>query len=80
MRAARGLLVSSPRAAQKALANLSAEELLRLATERRLKTPDVNLALADLARSHEVTQEEHEARPWPRMLVESAAYLFRYWL
>ncbi|MBI3830231.1 MAG: DUF2062 domain-containing protein [Planctomycetes bacterium] len=36
--------------------------------------------LADLARCHEVTQEEHESRPWPQMLAESAAYMMRYWL
>lgn len=36
--------------------------------------------LADLALCHEVTQEEHESRPWPQMLAESAAYMMRYWL
>jgi cardiolipin synthase len=36
--------------------------------------------LADLGRCHEVTLAEHEARPWSRMLLESAAYQMRYWL
>ncbi|MCW8133905.1 MAG: phosphatidylserine/phosphatidylglycerophosphate/cardiolipin synthase family protein, partial [Planctomycetota bacterium] len=36
--------------------------------------------LADLRRCHEVTQDEHEARPWSQMLLESASYLLRYWI
>jgi cardiolipin synthase len=36
--------------------------------------------LADLARCHEVTRASHAARPWRQKLLESAAYLFRYWL
>ena len=62
LRAARGLRVSSPRAAQKALLNLSPEEFLRLATERRLKTADVNLALADLARIAHRSGDEARGR------------------
>lgn len=36
--------------------------------------------LKDLEHCHEVTQDEHESRPWPQMLLESSAYLLRYWL
>jgi hypothetical protein len=50
VRAARGLLAASPRAARHALGGVGAEAFLRLATERRLKTADANAALADLAR------------------------------
>ncbi len=70
LRAARGLLGSSPRAAQKALANLSAEEFLRLATERRLKTADVNLALADLARIAHRSGDEARGRAIASLLTD----------
>jgi cardiolipin synthase len=36
--------------------------------------------LRDMAKCDEVTLEEHESRPWTRMLLESAAYLLRHWL
>jgi cardiolipin synthase len=36
--------------------------------------------LADLRHCHELTLDEHEARPWWQALVESAAYQMRYWL
>lgn len=36
--------------------------------------------LADLARCHEVTLEEHESRPWHQMFLESMCYKFRHWL
>jgi cardiolipin synthase len=36
--------------------------------------------LRDMAKCHEVTLEEHESRPWTKMLLESAAYLLRHWL
>ncbi|MCE5328067.1 MAG: DUF2062 domain-containing protein [Planctomycetaceae bacterium] len=39
-----------------------------------------NQTMADLAKCHEVTLEEHESRPIWRMAMESAAYLFRHWL
>ena len=73
LRAARGLLPSSPRAAQKALLNLSAEEFLRLATERRLKTPEVNLALADLARIAHRSGDEARGRAMAGVLADRNA-------
>jgi len=36
--------------------------------------------LDDLARSKEITLQEHETRSWKRMLLESLAYSLRYWL
>lgn len=36
--------------------------------------------LKDLAQCREVTQDEHESRSWRQMLLESAAYMLRYWL
>lgn len=36
--------------------------------------------LADLKQCHELTLDEHEARPWWQALLESAAYQMRYWL
>ncbi|MBL0311637.1 MAG: hypothetical protein IPP78_02765 [Holophagaceae bacterium] len=62
LKAARSLLTSSPRAAQNALLNLNAEELLRLATERRIKTADVNSSLADLARIAHRSGDEARSR------------------
>jgi hypothetical protein len=62
VRAARGLLAISPQAARQALGDGGAEAFLRLATERRLKTAEVNLALADLARIARRTGDEAGAR------------------
>lgn len=62
VRAARGLLAVSPQAARQALGDGGAEAFLRLATERRLKTAEVNLALADLARIARRTGDEAGAR------------------
>ncbi len=73
LRAARGLLAASPRAAQKALGNLGAEEFLRLANERRLKTADVNLALADLARIAHRTGDEARGRALAGVLADRNA-------
>ncbi|MDE3245652.1 MAG: hypothetical protein KGN80_06155, partial [Acidobacteriota bacterium] len=73
LRAARGLLPSSPRAAQKALLNLSAEEFLRLATERRWKTTEVNLALADLARIAHRSGDEARGRSIAGVLADRNA-------
>ena len=50
LKAARGLLPRSWRAAATALGPQSPDSLLRLGTERRFKTAELNLALADLAR------------------------------
>lgn len=50
VRAARSLLAASPQAARLALGGAGPDAFLRLATERRLKSAEVNLALADLAR------------------------------
>ena len=36
--------------------------------------------LADISHCREVTQQFHDARPWPEALLESMAYQFRYWL
>jgi cardiolipin synthase len=36
--------------------------------------------MEDIARCHEVTLLEHEARPWREMLLESLALSLRYWL
>ncbi|MBL0211209.1 MAG: hypothetical protein IPQ13_09915 [Holophagaceae bacterium] len=73
LRAARGLLASSPRAAQRALANLGPEEFLRLATERRLKSADMNLALADLARIAHRSGDEARGRAIAGVLADRNA-------
>ena len=50
LKTARGLLPSSWRAARTALGALGLEELNRVMVERKLKSSDINAALADLAR------------------------------
>lgn len=50
VKAARGLLAGSWRAASAALGTVSPEEVRRLLVERRMKSADINAALADLAR------------------------------
>jgi hypothetical protein len=62
VRAARGLLAASPRAAKHALGDVGAESFLRLARERRLKTAEANLALADLARIAHRAGDEAKGR------------------
>ncbi len=50
IKAARGLLAGSPRAAAIALGPAAPEEVRRMLVERRMKSADINAALADLAR------------------------------
>lgn len=50
LRAARGCLPRSPRAARAALGEVQAEDLARLLARRNYRTADINAALADLAR------------------------------
>jgi hypothetical protein len=73
VRAARGLLASSPRAARNALGDVGAETFLRLATERRLKTADANLALADLARIAHRAGDEAKGRSIAGLLADRSA-------
>lgn len=73
VRAARGLLAASPQAARHALGGLSADTFLRLASERRLKTSEVNLALADLARIALRTGDEPQARRIAGLLGDRSA-------
>jgi hypothetical protein len=50
LRAARGFLVQSPRAARRALNAASADDLARILARRRYRSADINAALGDLAR------------------------------
>ncbi len=73
VRAARALLPASPRAAGIALDGVGAEAFLRLATERRLKTAEVNLALADLARIAHRSGDEARGRAIAGLLADRNA-------
>ncbi|MFN8011336.1 MAG: hypothetical protein U0P81_08020 [Holophagaceae bacterium] len=73
LRAARSLLAASPQAARHALGGLTPEAFLRAATERRLKTAEVNLALADLARVAYRTGDEPQARRIAGLLGDRSA-------
>ena len=73
VKAARGLLGGSWRAAATALGPVSPEEVRRMLVERRMKSADINAALADLARIASRSDEQAHARLYLAALGERKA-------
>lgn len=73
LRAARALLPGSWRAARTALGPGGPEHWLQLLRERRHRTPDINAALADLARLSSRAGDDQQARAYASLLAERKA-------
>jgi hypothetical protein len=73
IRAARGLLPRSAEAARWALEDISPEGIARLLVQRRFRTADINLALADAARLARKVDNERDLKEALRLLTDRNA-------